>query len=101
MKVLEALGAVVVVVLVGVALYIAVPAVLLWGANVNREVTQHSQSYTESKTQFLNGLMTDYASPTATAGQRDAIVNEFCYQVTLLMPSERPDNVLRFEAAHC
>lgn len=83
------------------AIYFGAPAVLKWGTDTGREVTQHSQAYVQSKVQLLNGLITDFEDPTATAGQKAAIVNEFCFQVTLLIPDERPANVVRFQTAHC
>lgn len=101
MKILTALGAVAAVLLIAVFLYWAIPAFGIWGSNVNREITQHSQSYVESKTQLLMGLITDYEDPKATVGQKTAIVNEFCYQVTLLTPEERPAPIVRFQASHC
>lgn len=105
MKTLGTITAAVLAVLLGIAaLYGLVVALGPLGRIVNditRENTQHSQAYVESKTQLLNGLITDYESPAATDGQKVAIVNEFCYQVTLLVPSERPANVVRFQTAHC
>ena len=69
--------------------------------DVNREIIQHSQQYVESKTQLLLGIMSDHEDPLATVGQKKAMVNEFCYQVTLLLPEERPTVIARFEAEHC
>lgn len=101
MKALSVIGGIVLAVALVAAIAVAAPTVLKWGADVNREVTQHSQAYVESKTQLLNGLITDYEDPAATSGQKAAIVNEFCYQTTLLLASERPANVVRFQTAHC
>jgi hypothetical protein len=69
--------------------------------DVNREITQHSQQYTEGKTQILLGLINDFENPLSTEGQKSATINEFCYQVTLLLPSERPSVIARFQAEHC
>jgi hypothetical protein len=69
--------------------------------DVNREIVQHSQAYTESKTQLLLGLISDYEDPLATQGQRIATINEYCYQVTLLLPSEQPTVIAQFQAQHC
>jgi hypothetical protein len=69
--------------------------------DIRRNVTIHSLGYIQGKIQLLNGLVTDYNDPDATDGQKQAIVNEYCYQVTLLLPEERPANIIRFQAAHC
>jgi len=100
-KVLEVIGGLIVVVAIGAVVVLGVPAALKWGQDVTRESQQHSRSYVESKTQLLNGLMTDYEDADATPGQKTAIANEFCYQVTLLVPEERPANIVRFQTAHC
>lgn len=98
---LQTVGLLAVLCAFGVAVVIGLPIALKWGRDVDREVTQHSRAYIESKVQLLNGLMTDHADPQATDGQRAAIVDAFCFQVTLLLPEERPDNVVRFQTAHC
>jgi hypothetical protein len=102
---------------IGVFSYLAVfgTAVLLlfigWGIlfgnfgkvfqDINRENIQHSQAYVQSKTELLLGLITSAQDPLATEGQVKATINEFCFQVTLLIPSEWSSPIARFEAENC
>ena len=79
----------------------AAPIVGVWFNDVNRTITRHSRGYIETQTQILDGLIRDYNSPQATIGQQQAIVNDFCYKVTLLLPEERPRNIVEFEQEHC
>jgi len=69
--------------------------------DINRENITHSQAYIQSKTELLLGLITDIQDPLATEGQKAALTNEFCYQVTLLIPSEWSSPIARFEAENC
>lgn len=67
----------------------------------NRETIQHSQGYVQTRIQELNEIIVSYNDERTSPGQKAALVNQFCYKVTLLIPEERPTNIVSFQSAHC
>ena len=67
--------------------------------NINREVTQHSQQYVETKRSLLLSLIAD-AEGAQTSEQRVAITNRFCEEYSYV-DFDVPSSVRGFASANC
>jgi hypothetical protein len=66
--------------------------------DINREVTQHSQQYIETKRSLLLSLIADAES--AQGGQKIAIVNRFCEEYSYV-DFDVPSDVHSYAARNC
>lgn len=69
--------------------------------NINREVTQHSQQYVETKRSLLLSLIQDYEQVEGQDGRQIAIANRICEESTLIPHDELPASVASFVSRHC
>ena len=67
--------------------------------NINREVTQHSQEYVETKRSLLLTLITD-ADAASDAGQKIAIINRFCEEYSYV-DFDVPQSVHSYAGRNC
>lgn len=67
--------------------------------NINREVTQHSQQYVETKRSLLLSLIAD-AESAQTPGQGVAITNRFCEEYGYV-DFDVPDSIHAYAARNC
>lgn len=69
--------------------------------NIDREVTQHSQQYVETKRSLLLSLIQDFEQADGEEGRRTAIANRVCEEATLIPADEHPASVAAFVSRHC
>jgi hypothetical protein len=67
--------------------------------NIEREVTQHSQEYIETKRSLLLSLIAD-AESAQTSEQKVAIVNRFCEEYSYV-DFDVPSSVSAYAARNC
>lgn len=67
--------------------------------NINREVTQHSQQYVETKRSLLLSLIAD-AESAPTGPQRTAAINRFCEEYGYV-DFDVPTSVRGFASVNC
>ena len=78
---------------------VALGAMRLPLMNINREVTQHSQQYVETKRSLLFSLITD-AESAQTPEQRVAVINRFCEEYSYV-DFDVPSSTRAFASANC
>jgi len=94
------LGAIVVVVALSFALVAWQGGLNLFGMNLNRQVTTHSQQYVQTKQEMILDYYADYKSATDDAHKNAAKI-EICGQAALLDQSEYPTQASAFIYANC
>lgn len=69
--------------------------------DIQREGTQRTQQYVETKQTFLLALLQDYEQAEDDSGRQIAIRDRICSESTLIPNSEHPSSVAAFVSRHC
>lgn len=68
--------------------------------DINREITQHSQQYIETKRSLLLSLIADSEASTTTPEQRIAIVGRFCNEYSFV-DFDVPTEIHQYAGRNC